>query len=46
MDFEILKVGVKQAMMAHARRSVLVADSAKFARAAIVKVAPLSGFST
>lgn len=39
MDFDLHKVAVKQAALAAARRSVIVADSAKFERSALVRIA-------
>lgn len=40
MDFDLHKVGVKQAAMAAADRVIAVADRSKFDRTAIVRVAP------
>jgi len=45
MDFDLLKVGVKQAMMRQAKRSILIADASKFERSAIVAIAPLAAFT-
>jgi DeoR family glycerol-3-phosphate regulon repressor len=39
MDFDALKVGVKRAMIARARRAMLIADASKFARTAPVCIA-------
>lgn len=45
MDFDILKVAIKQAMVAQARRVILVADAAKFTRSALVRVMPFEAIS-
>lgn len=45
MDFDIQKVGVKNAAMGNARRTILVADGNKFIRTAFVRIAPLEDFS-
>ncbi len=45
MDFDVLKVAIKQAMVAQARRVILVADAAKFARSALVRVMPFEAVS-
>lgn len=41
MDFDVLKVGVKRAMIGRARRTMLVADASKFGRTALLRVAGL-----
>lgn len=46
MDFDMRKVAVKQAALAACRRGVLVGDSSKFARSAIVRVVPPSAVGT
>ena len=45
MDFDVQKVAVKAAAMANARRTILVADSAKFARTAFVRISELEEFT-
>ena len=45
MDFDILKVAIKQAMVAQARRVILVADASKFTRSALVRVMPFEAVS-
>jgi DeoR family glycerol-3-phosphate regulon repressor len=45
MDFDIQKVGVKNAAMGNARRTILVADGSKFIRTAFVRVSALGDFS-
>ena len=45
MDFDMQKVAVKQAAMKAARCSIAVADRSKFARHALVRVAPASDFA-
>lgn len=45
MDFDPQKVAVKQAALRNARRAILVADASKFARPAVVMVAPLATFA-
>ncbi len=45
MDFDIQKVGVKNAAMENARRAILVADGSKFVRSAFVRIAALEDFS-
>lgn len=45
MDFDIQKVGVKNAAMGNARRTILVADGNKFIRTAFVRISPLEDFS-
>ncbi|WP_042698442.1 DeoR/GlpR family DNA-binding transcription regulator [Azospirillum sp. B506] len=44
MDFDMQKIGIKRVAMAAARRSVAVADAGKFARSAIVRIAPAGDF--
>jgi len=44
MDYDLDKVAVKQAMLAASRRAVLLADSAKFGREALVRIAPAAAF--
>ncbi len=46
MDFDPLKVATKRAMIARARRTLLVADATKFARSAVVRVAEFEAVST
>lgn len=46
LDFDIREVQAARAIIEHARRVVLVADSSKFARAAPVRVAHLSEIDT
>lgn len=45
MDFDLQKVGVKQAALAAARQGIAVADAGKFERSAIVRVAPPERFA-
>jgi DeoR family glycerol-3-phosphate regulon repressor len=45
MDFDIQKVGVKNATMKNARRAILVADGSKFFRSAVVHITALEDFS-
>lgn len=45
MDFDLLKVAAKRAMIAQGRRVVIVADSSKFTRAAVVRIAGLEEIS-
>ena len=45
MDFDIQKVGIKNAAMANARRTILVADGSKFIRTAFVRISALEDFS-
>ncbi len=45
MDFDIQKVGVKNAAMGNARRTILVADGIKFIRNAFVRISALKDFS-
>ena len=45
MDFDIQKVGVKNAAMGNAQRTILVADGNKFGRTAYVRISPLESFS-
>jgi DeoR family glycerol-3-phosphate regulon repressor len=45
MDFDIQKVGVKNAAMENARRAILVADGSKFVRTAFVRISALEDFS-
>ena len=45
MDFDIQKVGVKNAAMGNARRTILVADGNKFIRTAFVRISALEEFS-
>ncbi len=45
MDFDPQKVAIKQAVLANARCAVLLADSSKFARSALAKIAPPDSFS-
>lgn len=45
MDFDPQKVAVKQAALRNARRAILVADASKFARPAVMLVAPLGRFA-
>ena len=45
MDFDLQKVAVKQAAIAHSRRAVLVADRSKFGHPAIVRIAPAAAFA-
>jgi DeoR family transcriptional regulator, glycerol-3-phosphate regulon repressor len=45
MDFDPQKVAVKQTALRNARRAILVADASKFARPAVVLVAPLATFA-
>lgn len=45
MDFDMRKVAVKQAILAAARRPVALADSSKFVRTAILRIAPPGAFS-
>jgi DeoR family glycerol-3-phosphate regulon repressor len=42
LDFDIREVQVSRAIIEHARRVILVADSSKFSRSAPVRVAHLS----
>jgi len=44
MDFDMQKVAVKQAVLSNSRQAIIVADASKFARTAIVRIAPLSAF--
>lgn len=46
MDFDPQKVAIKTAVLANARRAVLLADSSKFLRSALVKIAAPQSFST
>lgn len=45
-DFDPQKVAVKQAVLAQARGALLVADASKFARGAVVRIAPPGRFAT
>lgn len=45
MDFDIQKVGVKNAAMENARRTILVADGNKFLRTAFIRISALEDFS-
>lgn len=45
MDFDIQKVGIKQAVMKNARRTILIADGTKFVRSAFIRVSALQDFS-
>lgn len=45
MDFDLLKVAAKRAMIAQSRRAMLVADASKFTRSAIVRIAGLEEVS-
>lgn len=44
-DFDVLKVSVKQAMMARSRQTILVADASKFARSAVIRITDFGGVS-
>jgi DeoR family glycerol-3-phosphate regulon repressor len=44
-DFDGEKIAVKRAAIAAARRSLLVADSSKFGREALERIAPLAAFA-
>lgn len=44
MDFDLMKVSMKQAMIENSRRALIVADRTKFEREAIMRVAPASAF--
>lgn len=46
MDFDLLKVATKKVMLAQSRQVILVADATKFARSAVIRVAPLDAIST
>lgn len=46
MDFDVLKIAAKQTMAARARRVVVVADAAKFTRAAVGRIMPLDAVGT
>lgn len=46
MDFDIEKVAVKQAAMARSRQTIAVGDASKYARSALVRVAPPSALDT
>lgn len=45
LDFDLQKIGIKRIAMASARQSIIVADSSKFSRSAIVRIAPATDFS-
>ncbi|MGU3494276.1 DeoR/GlpR family DNA-binding transcription regulator [Xanthobacteraceae bacterium A53D] len=45
MDFDVLKVATKKAMIAQSRRVILVADASKFARSALVRVTDFDAVS-
>lgn len=45
MDFDVLKVAAKQAMIAQSRRVILVADASKFSRSALVRVTDFEAVS-
>ncbi len=45
LDFDADKIAVKQLALTLARQSALVADGTKFARSALIEVAPLADFS-
>jgi DeoR family glycerol-3-phosphate regulon repressor len=44
MDADVLQVEVKQRMLNHSRRAMLVADSSTLHRRAVVNIAPLAAF--
>jgi DeoR family glycerol-3-phosphate regulon repressor len=44
-DFDGEKIAVKRAAIAAARRSLLIADSSKFGRQALERIAPLDAFA-
>ncbi|MBF9231905.1 DeoR/GlpR family DNA-binding transcription regulator [Microvirga alba] len=44
MDFDLQKIAVRQASLAHSRSAIAVADSSKFDRTAVGRLAPLSSF--
>lgn len=46
MDFDLHKITIKRVAAELSRRAILVADSSKFNRSAVVRVAGLSDFST
>ena len=43
-DFDPQKVAIKQAAIEHARSAIIVADSSKFDRRAVMRIAPLTSF--
>lgn len=45
MDWDPEKIAVKRAMIAGARRALLLADSGKHARGALMRIAPAAGFA-
>ncbi|GGF70741.1 DeoR family transcriptional regulator [Azorhizobium oxalatiphilum] len=45
MDFDVLKVATKKAMIAQSRRTILVADASKFTRSALVRVTDFEAVS-
>lgn len=45
MDFDMQKIAAKQAVIARARQAVVVADAGKFARSAVVRIAPPDAFA-
>jgi DeoR family transcriptional regulator, glycerol-3-phosphate regulon repressor len=45
MDVDLLQVEVKQHMLTRSRRALLVAESSKLQRRAVVKLAPLAAFN-
>ena len=44
MDFDPQKVAIKQAALANAKTAIVVADSSKFNRTAVMQIAPLASF--
>ncbi len=44
MDFDPQKVAIKQSALGSARSAIVVADSSKFDRTAVMRIAPPSGF--
>ncbi len=45
MDFDPQKVAIKSAVLANARQAILLADSSKFQRSALVRIAPPESFA-
>ena len=45
MDFDVQKIGVKNAAMDNARQTILVADGSKFIRTAFVRISALDDFT-